>query len=347
MVKSKAFQFFLHTIAWVLFFSLPLILWDKPQAAHHGNFPRPQSPGIMGLAITNLSLVAFFYLNYLLLFPQLFVRKKFLLYLLSLVGVTLLFFVLQDYARSFFTTPIMPGQNDFRPVRFGPGLFMFLLVTTLSTGIRITEELFKSEQRNKAIENDKLNAELSSLKSQINPHFLFNALNTIYSLTITESSKASEAVVNLSKLMRYVIQDSQGNTVPLKEEINHLEDFIEFQKLRTTQKLTVNYMKVIDNLDNCEIAPLILIPFIENAFKYGVSAHEDSTIAIDLLLENGLLSLNISNKIFLTKNISQANAGIGLNNTKRRLALIYPDKHQLETIEEQGTYAVALKINLA
>lgn len=298
--------------------------------------------------ITNCSLVIFFYLNYFLLFPTFFVRKKFFLFFLSLVAFALLFFVIQDYIRSFFfTAPVMHGQNDFHPVRFGPGLFMFFLVAILSTGIQITGEWFKSEQRNKTIENDKLNTELSSLKSQINPHFLFNALNTIYALTITESAKASEAVVKLSKMMRYVIEDSQGNLVDLRQEIYHLENYIEFQKMRANTKLNIDYTFEADGISNYRIAPLILVPFIENAFKYGISSHEACTVKIHLRVEGNKLSFQVNNKIFPSQALTTKETSIGINNTKRRLELIYPEKHDLKVDNEQGMYSIALTINLA
>src|ERR1035437_7777671 len=122
MIKPKAFQFFLHLITWLLFFSIPFIAFDRFQVSHIGNPPSP-SPGIMGITITNIFLIVFFYLNYLLLFPHFFVRKKFIQYLLSLVGFTILFFTLQGYVSSLFSPlPVMPVQNDFHPVAIGPGL---------------------------------------------------------------------------------------------------------------------------------------------------------------------------------------------------------------------------------
>jgi two-component system, LytTR family, sensor kinase len=346
MVKSKFFRWLLHGIGWTVFFLLPVIATDHRQVPGETGFTLPTPPISMHI-ITDVSLLVLFYLNYLLLFPHYFNRKKFLHYAFALFNVTLAIYLLQDYLRfQFLILPWVGEAKEYYP-HFGPFMSMFLLIAVLGTGIRMAEEWLKGEQLNKEREKEKVQAELASLKSQINPHFLFNALNTIYSLTVTESQKASEAVLNLSKMMRYVMQDAQGDYVPLKDEINHLENFIDFQKLRATQKLTIEYFKHVDDNTAYKIAPLVLIPFIENAFKYGVSAHDESTIEIQLFAENGKLSLDVSNKIFQSQTLFEANSGIGLNNTTRRLELIYPGKHKLMITEKEGVYAVELKIDLS
>lgn len=294
--------------------------------------------------ITDIGLVSLFYLNYYVLFNYFFKRRRLRLYSVVLIAVTFVFCIGQNLARIWFT-PAMDGLGHKNILHLGPGLLLFFLISVLSSGLRITDEWFKSEQRNKAIETDKLKVELTSLKTQINPHFLFNALNTIYSLTITGSATASEGVLKLSKMMRYVMEDSQDNMVDLAAEIEHLENYIEFQQLRSSDKLILDYKKSIDTIEY-KIAPLVLIPFVENAFKYGLSNHSDSPIKIDLEVKAGVLGLKVTNKIFMTSTLSGATSGIGIQNTKRRLDLLYPNRYGVNIMERSGIYMVELIINL-
>lgn len=347
MVKSKIFWWLLHAIAWALFFLLPLVSADhRPLPPNIGFVPR--QPSVALFLITDICLLVLFYVNYFLLFPYFFRAKKFVQYCLVLFVFTLIVYIAQDYIRFYWFMPGIEAHTFEYRFHFGPILSMFFLIAVLGSGIRIAEEWLRTDQHNKAIEKERLDAELASLKAQINPHFLFNALNTIYSLTVTESDKASDAVIKLSKMMRYVMQDSQYSYVPLKYEVDHLENYIQFQKLRATDKLSVHYENTINNAGDweLEIAPLILIPFIENTFKYGVSTHDDSGINIGLHIADGALTLRTSNKVFKTSDISDATSGIGMKNTKRRLELIYPDKHELKIDNENGFYSVVLKIEL-
>lgn len=226
-------------------------------------------------------------------------------------------------------------------------ILMFFLVAALSTGIGIAQEWIKSNQRLKAIEAEKLNAELNGLKSQINPHFLFNSLNTIYALTLTDTAQANTAVLKLSEMMRYVLEDAQVELVTLNKEIEHLQNYIAFQQLRANENLKVNFLIENNSTSDTKVAPLILISFIENAFKYGVSAHELSVIDIQLYVDSSHVHFSVKNKVFPTLSTLGREKGIGLENTKRRLELIYPARHSLIIENLNRNYRVDLKINLS
>jgi len=198
----------------------------------------------------------------------------------------------------------------------------------------------------KQIETEKLTAELSSLKAQINPHFLFNTLNGIYGLALTNSNKTADSISKLASMMRYVLTETTDEKVPLANEIKYISDYVAFQKLRLTKKTKVNFAIEGAFLDQ-EISPILFISFIENAFKYGVSNEVESTIKIHLLIENSAISLTVKNEQLKKKNNNkEESCGIGLKNTKRRLDLIYENKYSLEMTNTDKAYQILLKIQL-
>ncbi len=219
------------------------------------------------------------------------------------------------------------------------GLFFMLL----STSVYVISSNFKNREDRKSLENEKLNAELSFLKSQINPHFLFNSLNNIYSLAYQKSEKTPEAILKLSEIMRYMLYESNEGVVLLEEEINYLKNYIELQKLRFKERVYVDLHVAIDE-PNHRIMPLLLISFLENAFKHGVSTDANKPIRIDINVQNGRLHFNAENaKSQLNKDRTK---GVGLTNLKRRLQLGYPGKHTINIVESESYYSSELFIYL-
>lgn len=219
------------------------------------------------------------------------------------------------------------------------GLFFILLSTT----VYIISSNFKNNEQRKSLENEKLTAELAFLKSQINPHFLFNSLNNIYSLAYQKSEKTPEAILKLSEIMRYMLYESNEETVLLEEEINYLQNYIELQKLRFKENIHVDLHVEIDN-PNHRIMPLLLISFLENAFKHGVSTNANKPIRIAIEVHNGRLHFKTENaKSQVNKDQTK---GVGLTNLRRRLQLGYPDKHTINTVESENYYTSELFIYL-
>jgi len=185
--------------------------------------------------------------------------------------------------------------------------------------------------------------EIALLRSQINPHFLFNTLNNIYSLVYNQSAEAPEAVMKLSSIMRYMLYDSNTDFVPVIKEVEYLNSFIELQQLRITQKGFVE-LKVFGTMENRTIAPMLLIPFVENAFKHGEKNHEPG-ITIHIYLEHDRFIFTVSNYI---KGNNQApleeTGGFGLHNIERRLGLLYPDKHELKINMSENKFSLELTI---
>jgi hypothetical protein len=195
-------------------------------------------------------------------------------------------------------------------------------------------------------ENKRVLSELQLLRAQLNPHFLFNALNSIYSLIIAGSDKAGEATLSLSELMRFHIDSSGKQTIPLKSEVEMLTQFIALEKLRLNNKCIINIETAIDT-ENVEIAPLILIPFVENAFKYSISnVPSNNIINIRLHAGEDKLDFLISNRIAQNRNkLNESNSKIGIANTRKRLELHYKNKHSLNIESNAGWFTVQLQIN--
>jgi LytS/YehU family sensor histidine kinase len=204
----------------------------------------------------------------------------------------------------------------------------------LSTAFKFSVDWFLNEKVRKNLENEKLIAELAFLKSQINPHFLFNSLNNIYSLTYQKSDKASEAVMKLSEIMRYMLQESNEPTVKLSREIRYLENYIELQKLRFKSKAYIDFI-ITGDIAEQSIAPLILIAFVENAFKHGDVSDASSPIRIRIEIANNILQFELWNK--KSGQNKDETSGIGLNNVRRRLELLYTQRYTLSINEQQLT----------
>lgn len=220
-----------------------------------------------------------------------------------------------------------------------------LLMLFMSGFIKIALEWFKSEKQREALKVANLHAELKFLKSQINPHFLFNSLNTIYSLAHRRSPETEHALVKLSTIMRYMIYQSNEDRVPLQTELRYLQDYIDIQRLRMTRNIPVEVVVEGGDGADLKIAPMLLIPFVENAFKHGISYTEPAYIHISMHIgDNGTFQLVVRNRVF-RRRVSEK-GGVGLNNVLKRLSLLYADAHTI-TVREHGEEFIAdLKITL-
>ena len=218
--------------------------------------------------------------------------------------------------------------------------FLMLTVSILaSISLTINDHL-------RQLEKEKLVAQISSLKSQINPHFLFNTLNNIYATAIDTSPRTADMVDKLSEMMRYTMKETQNNFVPLEEEINYLNNYIELQKLRLDSKIKFEYT-IDGEFSGLQIAPMLLIPFVENAFKHGVNSEQDSNIRINIKANESEIHLLVANnKVDIQSGIKENSSGLGIENTKNRLVLIYPSKHLLTIKETENDFTVSLHINL-
>lgn len=252
-----------------------------------------------------------------------------------------------------FNPPPFPSDSAarfFRPEFRRPrpfdsiSLFIFLMIMALSTAIVTVQQWQQTEQRAARAEADKANAELSFLKAQINPHFLFNTLNNIYTLAAIKDDHAADSIMKLSNIMRYVTDDATEDFVPLQSEIDCISDYIELQRLRIGSNTIVNF-DIEGDTGIMQIAPLVMMTFVENVFKYGVSKHEPSAIDIRVHVNGENISFYCKNRVFAVKNSDYQRTGIGIKNTKQRLEHLYPGKHLLNISSLGNEYIVQLTLH--
>jgi len=220
-----------------------------------------------------------------------------------------------------------------------------LFIVFLSLGVKVLERQSKVEKMQEEMEKEKLNAELAFLKNQISPHFFFNTLNNIYSLIGINAEDSQKAVLKLSKLMRYLLYESEHGDTKLSYEIDFMKNYIDLMKLRMSDKidLTVSFPKKYEDKN---IPPLLFIPFIENAFKHGISHREKSFIDINMMVSKELITFRCLNSLIKTKEdtSSVVNSGIGLDNAGKRLNLLFPGRHELRIDKGANTFEVFLTI---
>jgi two-component system, LytTR family, sensor kinase len=222
-------------------------------------------------------------------------------------------------------------------------LRLVIITGTYAVLIRFMIDWFDSQKLKDELINQRQSSELALLRSQVNPHFLFNTLNNIYSLVYKKSDEAPAAVMKLSRIMRYMLYDSNSDTVQLEKEVDYLRSFIELQELRINQKDYVDFI-IVGDIENRTIAPMLLIPFVENAFKHGGKNHTPG-ITIHLYAEAGQIRFEVMN--YKKRNLlahKDEIGGIGLQNIKRRLELLYNGRHTLQISDEQDIFTVVLII---
>lgn len=340
-MKAKRLTIIAHILVWFLLLVIPYISTDQVFTLLD-----PASEVrylLLCFSLSSVLLVAF-YLNYFFLIPKYLFLKKGLPYiLLSLLMVAIVFSLLGVMFFSFDFNPdalanTNPVIETIIPVIMINAISLWLLVTVSSI-------LWAFYNRLKETENMRLMAQIASLKSQINPHFLFNTLNNIYATVIDSSPKVADMIDKLSEMMRYTMRDTQQDLVLLEDEINYISNFIELQRLRLDKSVRLEYYS-LDNIPVLQIAPMLLIPFIENAFKHGVNSEQKSHIKVELILNNNELRLSVvNNKVDVQQSISERSR-LGIENTRHRLNLIYPSNHLLVINDTEKQFSVSLHINL-
>ena len=368
--NARLARFATHLIVLVIVFVLPemLLSWGR-------TMPKFVYIHIIGYIIV-------FYFNYYLLIDKyLFRRKRIWLYFIINLFFVVSFLFLIFGVHYLCYPPLMPSAvDDVMPPRppeltekgwimmglhslFSRDFLMMVLSICISIALKLSEKWLKWEQYEQKMAVERKEIELKNLKNQLNPHFLFNALNSIYSLTLSQPDNAGNAVLKLSSILRYMLYETDRKNVSLSEEMNVIENYLGLQKLRLTDKTRLSFERT-GVADHYRIAPLLLVPLIENAFKYGVDSSEESFIDINITIEEGRLSMTIRNKIVRqginkivggksgsrqeTKSEGQGyrQGGIGIKNIRRRLELLYPSSHTLKAEEQNGEFFVYLSLPL-
>ncbi len=343
--SKKWITVLLHIAAWVLLFSLPYLLrpQNNPNQPSH---PEPQNPTVSFIIFrtSDLMLTGFFYLNALLLIPRLLYKKKYALYPFSIIGSFAIYVMLYWLIRISFTH--VDQSFEFRRHLFFC-TFIFLFILACSIAYKTIRDKIIADNLVKEKENEYLKTELSLLRSQVSPHFMFNVLNNMVALARKQSDLLEPSLIKLSSLMRYMLYETDEEKVSLEKETEYLQSYIDLQQQRFSKKVIINVtMHTADKL--YDIEPMLLIPFVENAFKHGTGMIEQAQIDIDLKAEKNLLQFTVTNKYDPSSvEIKDKASGIGLVNVQRRLNLLYPHHHNLSISRHGGRFIVSLQINLA
>lgn len=315
--------------------------------------------------VTLVVLISAFYINVFILVPRFLLNNRLWVYfLLAIALIAAVGFINRSVEKAFddrgpFVESRQAHSSDqvrippsFKPGKRSPvdrpTIIIAALVLGIGTSITAIQKWQKDKQMREALEKEKISSELSFLKAQINPHFFFNTLNNIYALTQVNGEEAGKAIYQLSRMMRYLLYETQQGHTLLSRELAFMQDYISLMQLRLTDTATV-IVNTPDNLEDLPIAPMILLPFVENAFKHGLSATAKCHIHIQVSQRNSQLDVTVKNSIIHDNSVSlDTNSGIGLMNTRRRLDLLYPGKYTLDTGELAGTneYIVHLTLDL-
>ncbi len=337
-------QLLIHIIGSLLFLSMPIIF--SPDVSEF--FLMLRIPPFQRDFISFVLLLIFFYAHYYWLLPNFYFRKRYVLYgaglIIALILITYLPHVIVP--EGMFRHRLDPDDFDeprHRKIEFlfafREHFFQFLIVIVFSFFLKLNQRLKLTQQ-------EKKDAELSYLKAQINPHFLFNTLNGIYSTAVGEgATDTANAVVQLSGMMRYVTSEAERDYVSLEKEIEYIRSYVELQKVRLGDTVKINFSVKGSNFRK-SISPLVLIPFVENAFKYGVNPERPSHIIIEIEIAGDILILSVENNK-VKKNLShEERTGMGIENTRGRLEHLYSGKHELKIDENDEKFHLILKIDL-
>lgn len=339
MYKSKKITVLSHLLVWLVLLSLPYIL-------SYGQ--EPEIERLISLFWIPLFFSAMvFYLNYFVLIDRFLFSKKMIQYIIFNILVISFFVILNEVLESTFFQDVLRKPKD----QNQPPFIMFIYIQSLSylapllfsVAIKTTERWVKTEAERKEAANIKLKSELQHLHYQLQPHFFFNSLNNIYAMVDISPDQAKTSIHSLSKLMRYMLYETNMEFVPLSKEIDFLQKYIDLMKLRVSDKTEVTYH--FPKLETgIQIAPLLFISLIENAFKHGVSSQKESHINIVMAREENTVLFTIENDYFPKNTDDKSGSGIGLENLERRLELLYPKKHTFEHIINNDRFLVNLKI---
>ncbi len=345
MYKNKKITAFSHVLVWFVLFSMPYVL-------SYGQ-DQDLSRVIAHFWIPMFFYGIIFYINYFGLIDKLLFTKKTLQFVFLNIAVITAFILLKEWIEDSFFQDIIRKPSEENGV-VGPPLKMILYIQMLSymaplflsIAMKTTKRWVKTEAEQKESANIKLQSELQHLHYQLQPHFFFNSLNNIYSLVDISPEQAKKSIHSLSKLMRYMLYETNMELVPLSKEIDFMKKYIDLMKLRVSDKTVVDYSFPSEET-GIQIAPLLFISLIENAFKHGVSASKESRIEINMTTNDKAISFEIKNNNFPKKHDDKSGSGIGIQNLEKRLDLLYSNKHRFESVVKDEHFVAHLEIETA
>lgn len=332
----------IHTAIWILLLSLPILLQQSLQHNRPAHRELDRDTFIYAYLFNNILWIVFFYINAYVLISRYIYQKKFSGFVLAHLLIIALLMASHWIFYNFFFTESRFAIQSFFLFNFFP--YLFILAS--STAYRMIQDRIDADRLQQARETENLKTELSFLRSQVSPHFMFNVLNNMVALARKKSDLLEPSLIKLSSLMRYMLYETDEEKVALDKEVEYLHSYIDLQQQRFGKKLVVNVS--VQPADNgYEIEPMLLIPFVENAFKHGTGMITDPKIDIELSAKNNLLQFTVRNKYNADSlEVQDKTSGIGLTNVKRRLNLLYGRQHTLLVTKKDGWFLTSLQINL-
>lgn len=345
----KTFKFrnlLLHLFFWAFLIALPILLGPNTNSSNAEEIRRSYFWIFYMTSFTVIN-IPFFYLNTEVLLPKLLRAKGVIIYLLTLIGAIVFMLWIHEELFHWAYSHFFSGNHSGGGARRGAlmrMIFQLLFYAAIGTSYRLISDRMKEDEQLKEQENERLKSELSFLRSQISPHFMFNVLNSVVSLSRRKPEMVEPVVVKLSELMRYMIYETNDSIVPISKELVYLESYIDLQKIRFGDDIHIDFKHELGPKSS-HIEPMLLIPFVENAFKHGVGFIENPTIEIELKDSATELYFRVANKKGTTINeMKDESSGIGLANVKRRLELLYPTNHRLDVNDFGSEFIITLTI---
>ena len=338
LTNKKMLIFLMHLAFWILIF-----LWPVLSLENISNSPHLINRNWLSTS----SILVIFYLNYFIIVDCFFLKKKKVqFYFINLLLIAIFFFLIKLFLNFNIFNPTNNGLR-MREVRTGSMssfqlIFPMILSIGMCAGLKINTQWVKNKITLQDVKQHQLATEIKYLRSQIQPHFLFNSLNNVYSLIDSSPDLAKTSIHDLSKMMRYLLHESTVLKVPLAKEIEFIERYINLMQLRTTSNFTLNRNFPIIN-QPIQVAPLLFISFIENAFKHGIDPYQPSYISISMTTKGNEILYSVINSSFPQKE-KNTDSGIGLKNLKNRLKILYPNNFELFNEEKNGVYKATLKL---
>jgi len=302
----------------------------------------------------NALIASFFYLNLLVMIPLGLRKRGWIVYVIGGLLAIVLYVTISHYVREAFVVREVRRVSRFRPFQYFGLAFPYVMAWVFSTSVKFSMDYLVLERKRKESENENLKSELSLLRSQISPHFMFNVLNSLTALARKKSDDLEPIIIKLSQLMRYTIYHSAVPRVELDTELEYLQNYIDLQRLRFGHHIRINFVKDVHQPD-FQIEPMLLISFVENAFKHGSGLVVDPVIDISIECKDGVLKFNTRNKFVADSEGANhegdpggagtdSTHGVGLKNVKRRLELLYENKYDLIIKDEPPWFIVNLTL---
>lgn len=338
----------LHLLFWIAFYLVPFV---DPKGVQ----PIPREGGQFldeHLLVNHLYFIFVFYFNSAFLIPWL-LKKSSVLYIFSLIGlfsiVLWISYVIFPFLPTYIPPPNLgrgiPSPDSIRGNQLIALSLPLLFILFISISYRLLTDRFREEKLRKEKETENLKTELSFLRSQISPHFIFNALNSSIILVRKQSDNAENSLLKLASIIRYMLYESDEDKVSIHDELEYISDYIDLQTIRFGNTVKITQLVEIPTELELNIEPMLLIPYIENAFKHGTSVIDSPEIEIHIYIKNNCFQLDVKNKFKASNSqFDSKNQGIGLVNVKRRLDLLYPNKYQLNVSNESNWYYVSLSL---